>query len=145
MSQDIGIFSSATESGSICDACYMITQMPSLQKSLNARHIYTDSPITLKLSAIVVRNSIYKMYISEFWYRWPKVSSILRPPHYLLLSQWEKIERRLYCTKTIRSTLKHRFTYILDILNRNIATSDPSLCHRGHLKSWKGHQQFFRE
>ena len=26
--------------------------------------------------------SAYKTYISDFWYRWPQVSSFLRPPHY---------------------------------------------------------------
>ena len=30
-------------------------------------------------------NSIYKMFISEFWYRWPKIRSILRPFHYKLM------------------------------------------------------------
>ena len=37
------------------------------------------SPNALKLSAIDISNSIYKTCVSEFWYRWPKVMSILRP------------------------------------------------------------------
>ena len=55
---------------------------PHLIKSFNVCHSYTEWPIALKLSAIAKSNSMYKMYISEFWYRWPKVRSILRPPHY---------------------------------------------------------------
>ena len=35
MSQDIGIFSSATESGSICDACYMITHKFAFKHTYN--------------------------------------------------------------------------------------------------------------
>ena len=52
-----------------------------LQKSLNARNSYTEWPIIRKPSAIDIRNSIHKMYISEMWYRWLKVRSILRPLH----------------------------------------------------------------
>ena len=56
----------------------------------------------------------------------------------LYIGQWEKIERRLFWTKTIRNTLKHRVTGGLYTLNRNIAISDPSTCRQGH-------QQFFRK
>ena len=51
---------------------------PHLIKSLNARHSSTEWPmITSKLSAIYIRNgAICEKYISEFWYRWPKVRSI---------------------------------------------------------------------
>ena len=55
---------------------------PYLRKSSKARYSYTDWTITLKLSAIDMSNSMYKMYISDFWYLWPKVRSILRPLHY---------------------------------------------------------------
>ena len=55
---------------------------PHLRKSLNARHSYTEWLFTLKLSEIDIHNSIYKIYISEFLYRWPKVRSNLRPLHY---------------------------------------------------------------
>ena len=61
-------------------------QVTSSQKSLNVRHSYTECPITLKLLAIDIRTSIYKMFISELWYPLPKVRSILRP----LISQWGK-------------------------------------------------------
>ena len=57
-------------------------QVTSPQKSFNARHSYTECPITLKLSAIDIRTSIFKIYTSEFWYRWPKVRSILWLHHY---------------------------------------------------------------
>ena len=45
--------------------------------------------------------------------------------NFSILSQREKIERRLFWTKTVRNTLKHRFTGRFDTLPRNIATSDP--------------------
>ena len=50
---------------------------PHLRKGLNARHSYTEWPMTLTLSAIDIRNGINETYISEFWYRWPKVRSFL--------------------------------------------------------------------
>ena len=42
--------------------------------------------------------TVHKMLISEFLYRWPMVRLILWPLH---ISQWEKIEKRLFWTKTI--------------------------------------------
>ena len=36
----------------------------------------------MKLSEYDEVISAYKTYISDFWYRWPKVRSFLRPPHY---------------------------------------------------------------
>ena len=53
-----------------------------IPEKMNARHSYTECPIILKLSVIDIRNSIYKMYISEFWWRWPKVRSFSRPLHF---------------------------------------------------------------
>ena len=52
------------------------------------------------------------------------------------ICQCEKIERSLFWTKTIWNTLKPPVRCRLDILKRNIATSDPS-CRRGHFRSWK--------
>ena len=109
-------------------------QVISLKKKLNVRHSYTEWPITLQLSAINIRTRIYETYITEFRYRWPKVRSILRPLHY---SQWEKNERRLFCTKSIQKTLKHWVAGRIDILSRNIVTGDPSSCCQGHFRSWK--------
>ena len=97
---------------------------PHLRKRLNARPSYTEWRVTWKLLGIDVRNSIYNMHISEHWYRWPKVRPILRSFHY---KSTGNIERRLFLTKTIRDTLKHRVTGRFDTLNRNIATSDPPL------------------
>ena len=54
---------------------------PHLRKRLNGRHSY-NWPIALKLSAIDMSNSFYKVYASEFWYRWARVRPILRPLHY---------------------------------------------------------------
>ena len=57
-------------------------KLPHLRKRFNARHSYTDRTITLKVSASDIRNSIYKMYISEFRYPWHKARWILRPLYY---------------------------------------------------------------
>ena len=54
-----------------------------------------------------------------------------------IISQWEKNERRLFWTKTIQNTLKHRLRGRIDTLSRNITTHDPSSCHQGHFRSWK--------
>ena len=54
-----------------------------------------------------------------------------------ITSQWEKNERHLFWTKTIRNTFKHQVTCRLNTLSRNIATSDPSSCCQGHFRSWK--------
>ena len=48
-----------------------------------------------------------------------------------------KNERRIFYTKTIQNTRKHRVTGRIDILSRNIVTGDPSPCHQGHFRSWK--------
>ena len=57
-------------------------------QSLNARHCYTNWPIALKRSTIDIRDSIYKMYISEF-----EIGD-LRSGQFCdlyIVSQWEKI------------------------------------------------------
>ena len=140
----------ATGPADCCQLCYFLwkfrTQVtqgqvtrsrqvtpPHHRKTLNVRHSYTEWPITLKLSAIDIRTSIYET-ISEFWYRWPKVRSILRPLHYKSMGE---NERRLFCTKTIQNTLKHRITGRIDFLSRNIVTGDPSSSRQGHFRSCK--------
>ena len=65
---------------------HQVTSSDLTSESLNVRHSYTDKPIALKLSAIDIRDSIYTMFISEFWYPWPKVMSIFRP---LLGENWK--------------------------------------------------------
>ena len=54
-----------------------------------------------------------------------------------LLSQWEKIERRLFWTKRILNTLKHRVVGRLVSLNWKIVISDSSSLPQGHFRSWK--------
>ena len=54
-----------------------------------------------------------------------------------IISQWEKNARRLFWKKIVRSTVKHRVTSRIHTLSRNIVTSDPSSCRRGHFRSWK--------
>ena len=96
-----------------------------------------QSQFTLKLLAIYIRNGIYELFISEFWYRWPKVRPIFRP----LQSMGEKW-KRLCWTNTIRNTLKHWVAGRINTLSRNIATSDPSECRQSHFRSWKATSSF---
>ena len=82
-----------------------------------------------------VSDSINKMYISEFWYLWPMVRSILRPLHYKSMGiNWKA---PLMDRSHFKPTLKYMVTGRLDTLNQKIVPSDPSSCPRGHFKSWK--------
>ena len=57
-------------------------EWPNLTKSLNLHQSYNCWVIDTKVSGVDEGHSIYKMYISDFWYLWPEVRSISRPPHY---------------------------------------------------------------
>ena len=83
-------------------------QVTSPHKSLNARQSYTDWKIALKLSAIDTRNSVYKMFVSEFLYWWHKDGQVNFVT--FIISQWEEIEKRLFWSETILNTLKHQIT-----------------------------------
>ena len=52
----------------------------------------------------------------------------------LSITYLDVIYRRLFWTKIIWNTLKHRVTVELDTLNQNIATSYPSTCRVGHFR-----------
>ena len=54
---------------------------PHYIKSFNVCQRYTEWPNALKLSEMQMHKSdkMQKMYVLEFWYRWHKVRSILRP------------------------------------------------------------------
>ena len=54
-----------------------------------------------------------------------------------IISHCEKIERRLFWTKTILNALKYRVTGIIDVLNRNIALG--TLFHGAKVSS--GHER----
>ena len=55
---------------------------PNYKITFQSRHGYNVSGKVMKLSEYDEVTSAYKTYISDFWYRWPKVRSFLRPPHY---------------------------------------------------------------
>ena len=55
---------------------------PNYKINFQSRHGYNVSGKVMKLSEYDEVTSAYKTYISDFWYRWPKVRSFLRPPHY---------------------------------------------------------------
>ena len=96
-------------------------QVTSPQKSLNARHSYTDWPITLILSAINSRNSIFVNVYRKFDIGDPRLGQFC-DRHYVI---GKKIKRRPFWTKTIRNTLEDRVTGRIDTLNRNMSTSAP--------------------
>ena len=103
-------------------------QGTSLHKSLNARQSYIDLTITLKLSAIDTIKMSTKCISQNF------DIGDLRSGQFcdlFILSQWEKIEKRLFWMKPILNTLEHRVTGRIDNMNRKIATNDPSLCPQG--------------
>ena len=107
---------------------------PHLRKILNVCHSYTKWPITLKLSALMSVPVSMKRISRNFDIgdlesgQFCDLSSI---------SQWEKNERLLFCTKAIQNTLKHRVTGRIDTLSRNIVTGDPLSCRQGQFRSWK--------
>ena len=49
---------------------HKVTSSDLPQKKFECFLYLAECPITLKLSVIDIRNIIYKMRISEFWYRW---------------------------------------------------------------------------
>ena len=55
---------------------------PNYKITFQSRHGYNVSGKVMKLSEYDEVISAYKIYISDFWYRWPQVRSFLRPPHY---------------------------------------------------------------
>ena len=55
---------------------------PNYKITFQSRHGYNLSGKVMKLSEYDEVTSAYKTYISDFLYRWPKVRSFLRPPHY---------------------------------------------------------------
>ena len=55
---------------------------PNYKITFQSRHGYNVSGKVMKLSEYDEVTSAYKTYILDFWYRWPKVRSFLRPPHY---------------------------------------------------------------
>ena len=55
---------------------------PNYKITFQSRHGYNVSGKVMKLSEYDELISVYKTYISDFWYRWPQVRSFLRPPHY---------------------------------------------------------------
>ena len=55
---------------------------PNYKTTFQLCHGYNILGKVMKLSEYDKVVSAYKMYISDFWYRWPQVRSFLRPPHY---------------------------------------------------------------
>ena len=87
-------------------------------------------------------NSIYKIIISEYWYRWPKIRSILRPLHYkLMVENWK-------ASLLLENHLKHSNIGLQLELTPWIGIMRPVT--RPHvaevisaIQVIKGHQQFF--
>ena len=58
-------------------------------QSLRACQRHTKDPNSLKLAVCNTDICIYALFISDFWYRWPKVRSISWPPHYKSMGKIE--------------------------------------------------------
>ena len=118
-------------------------EWPRLRKSLNAGHSNTEWPITLKLSKIDIRNSIYEIYIPVFLYRWPKVISILRPLQYKLMEWNWKAPLLDENHSKLSQTSGYRYkTWHSDSENCDQWTL---LMSPKSFQFMNGHQQFFRE
>ena len=104
---------------------------PHLMKSLNTRQSYTDWMISLKLSVIPVSIKCISPNFDIGDQRSGQFCDLS------IKCQWEKIEKRLFWTKTVLNTLKHHVTGKIDTLNWKIATIDPSSWPQGHFRSWK--------
>ena len=114
-------------------------QMTSPHRKFKCSSCYTEWLIILKLSAIDIRNSIYKMYISVLWYRWPTVRSILRALHYKSMGEnWK--EPFLDETRLKHSNIGLQVDWTLWI--RKLRPVTPHHIAKS-FQTMKGHQQFF--
>ena len=74
------------------------------------------------------------MYILEFWYRWPKVMSILRPPHYKSMGEnWQSFFFFLDGSHYKHSSTLN-YSYLWHTEHEN-GIRVPFLCPWGHLRS----------
>ena len=65
-------------------------------RSLTWCQRHTSDPNSLKLAVYGKDIGVCNLYISDFWYRWPKVMSISWPPHY------KSMVKKLSTSKLIR-------------------------------------------
>ena len=107
---------------------------PHLIKSLNASQSYTDWTIALKLSVIDTSYSVWKCISHNFDIGDQRSGQFC---DLSIISQWEKIQKRLFWMKVILNTLKRLVLGKIDNLNRKFATSDPSSWPQGHFRQWK--------
>ena len=73
---------------------------PNYKITFQSRHGYNVSGKVMKLSEYDEVISAYKMYISDFLYRWPQVRSFLRPHHYKSMGK-KSTPLYLLCCKPI--------------------------------------------
>ena len=96
-------------------------------------HSYTECPITLNFSELdICYNSIYKMYVSELLYRWPKVSPILRLLHCKSMGEKWKAPLLEENHSKHSQTSGYRLTW-----HPESEYCDQSSCRQGHFRSWK--------
>ena len=102
---------------------------PNYKITFQSRHGYNVSGTVMKLSEYDEVISAYKTYISDFWYRWPQVRSILRPPHYKSMGKKSTL---LYLLWRKRFWVEsYRIGQLWTIREKNCITY-PS---KGHLRS----------
>ena len=106
---------------------------PHIIKSLNARQSYNDRTVALKLSAIdtvSIKCIAHNFDIDDL-----RSSQFCDPS---IISQCEKIEKHLFCTKPILNILKHRFTGKIYTLTKKLHPVTLSHDHKvisGHERS----------
>ena len=114
-------------------------EWPYLTKSLNLHQSYNCWAIDIKVSGVDEGDSIYKTYISDFWYLWPEVRSISRPPHYKSMGE---ISTSSECYP-IHSIWSGSWYYkFLSVISPKNITCDLWMVSLGHPRSPQGTNGF---
>ena len=91
---------------------------PNYKITFQSRHGYNVSGKVMKLSEYDEVTSAYKTYISDFLYRWPKVRSFLRPPHYK--SMGKKINSVIFTSAQAYLSGIISYRTVMDNLAKNL-------------------------
>ena len=86
----------------------------------------------MKLSEYDKVIGTYKMYISDFWYRWPQVRSFSWPPHYKSMGKNQTPCFILHLELIWMKSNQVRYLLILQV---KFLVGDPSKGHRGKSRS----------
>ena len=113
---------------------------PYLKKYLGFRRDYSLWGINRKLSGVGKGVNAYKTFISEFWFRWPEVRSILKPHHYKAMGKWS------YAVFPNVRAGTYYLSHDILILGHSrwpVCICDQMTSPSGHSKSYEGTFVFF--